>query len=202
MEDGQSRPVGARVNRMMNRQGGAAMTTQRAAHLVDVLAEELRRAGWADLESGRGRVRHILRKRHLGTLWLLALVDGAEISEEHAQQCVEHFGEVLERHHEGSNDRLYTGFITFKQTFGTMLFVLDGSPERIRWALGRTWRTDTAPTGFLGQSLSALACLTVDIAEQPPRARGRVRVGRYPSRRRLLKAIERCRGDSASIDVW
>jgi hypothetical protein len=172
------------------------MTPQRALRVVDGLAEELRREGWMDVTSGRGRVRHILRKRHLWAWTLVALVDGAGIGEEHAKECVDHFAEVVASQHQASNLRLYTGFLTFKQTFGTTLFVLDGPPDRLRGALGRMTRVAHEPMG-LGQSGTALMCLTVDLSEDPLRLRGRLQLGRYPSRRALLRLLARCWGSRA-----
>jgi hypothetical protein len=154
------------------------MTSQRAVGLVDALADELRREGWMDVTSAHGRVRHILRKRRRWAWWLIGLVDGAGIGEEHAKECVDH------------------GFFNFRQTFGTTLFVLDGSPDRLRWALGRMARVDHEPMG-LGQSQTGLGCLTVDMSEEPLRTRGRLMLGRYPSRRALSRLLARCSGAGA-----
>ena len=172
--------------------GWRVMPSQRAVRLVDALAEELRRESWMDVTSAHGRVRHVLRQRRPGTWWLIALVDGSGISEEHAEECVDHFAEAILRQHQASNLRLVTGFFNFKRTFGTMLFVLDGSPDRLRGALGKMTRVDHEPMG-LGQSHTALMCLTLDMSEDPLRTRGRLQLGRYPSRRSLSRLLARCR---------
>jgi len=176
--------------------GSRVMTSQRAVGLVDALADELRREGWMDVTSAHGRVRHILRKRRRWAWWLIGLVDGAGIGEEHAKECVDHVYDVIARQHQASNVRLVTGFFNFRQTFGTTLFVLDGSPDRLRWALGRMARVDHEPMG-LGQSQTGLGCLTVDMSEEPLRTRGRLMLGRYPSRRALSRLLARCSGAGA-----